>query len=595
MARCNGASCNDTSTVLSDATAVSVGLSDVTNTTSSSTGPPPAKRSRRVSAAKASSTITSQMKCQSPRGMHTAKSKPALPEETFSLQKLIQIRPDVLQEGMTCLQQYIERNTTFAMKKAFALSIFSRCICSGIGIMDACDEAAMFTDFSSQVIRKWATECFVNYFSNLKDIDDATDETLDVELSSNRGRHPKVISLMFDENFRMELKQYVHNNGYVKGKPNLSLSQVVSWVMEKWGAEICEETARVWMHKLGFTYRQFSKGVYFDGHERADVIQDRKEYVATMSLYESRFLTAHSPTLSPQCTQWPVIRLFHDESTFHSNADQAFHWSDGSTQALKQKSLGQAIMVSDFVEEVGGLLEFGGKKARLLLEHKTEGYFTNDMLLVQVNDTIDIFEMKYPETQGMFIFDNAPSHMKKPEDALNPEKMNVSDGGKQPFVQDTEWNGMPQPMTLENGEQKGMKRVLQERGVDTHGMNADKMRERLKEFADFNDKTTLLEQAITSRGHLCVYLPKFHCELNPIERCWCHAKKYTRAHCNGSIIRLRKIVPEAFDTISMDLISRFFLTCTDYEKAYKDGHSCVTVDAAVKVYKSHRRVQSVNS
>ena len=65
----------------------------------------------------------------------------------------------------------------------------------------------------------------------------------------------------------------------------------------------------------------------------------------------------------------PVIRIYHDESTYYANADQSFHWTDGTKQVLKQKSLGQAIMVSDFVEEVGGMLECDGEKATFLLEH----------------------------------------------------------------------------------------------------------------------------------------------------------------------------------------------------------------------------------
>ena len=42
-------------------------------------------------------------------------------------------------------------------------------------------------------------------------------------------------------------------------------------------------------------------------------------------------------------------------------------------------------MVSDFVEEVGGLLEFEGEKACLLLDHQTQGYFNNEMLIAQVS------------------------------------------------------------------------------------------------------------------------------------------------------------------------------------------------------------------
>jgi hypothetical protein len=58
---------------------------------------------------------------------------------------------------------------------------------------------------------------------------------------------------------------------------------------------------------------------------------------------------------------------------------------------------------------------------------------------------------------------NALSHCKKPDDCLNPSKMNVSDSGKQPFMRDTEWDGQVQKMTE-------MKTVLEERGVDTYRM-----------------------------------------------------------------------------------------------------------------------------
>ena len=128
---------------------------------------------------------------------------------------------------------------------------------------------------------------------------------------------------------------------------------------------------------------QPQQGVYFDGHEREDVVAERKAYLDAMKSYESRMWKFGSPCPNP--TSRPVICIFHDESTFYANADQTFHWTDGTKQVLKQKSLGQAIMVSDFVEEVGGLLEFEGEKACLLLEHQTQGYFNNEMLIAQVS------------------------------------------------------------------------------------------------------------------------------------------------------------------------------------------------------------------
>ncbi len=72
--------------------------------------------------------------------------------------------------------------------------------------------------------------------------------------------------------------------------------------------------------------------------------------------------------------------------------------------------------------------------------------------------------------------------MKKPTDALNVDCMNVRDVGKQPFLRDTVWQGKTQRLVTDAGVQKGMKSVLEERGINTSGMNAAKMREQLQLF-----------------------------------------------------------------------------------------------------------------
>ncbi len=72
--------------------------------------------------------------------------------------------------------------------------------------------------------------------------------------------------------------------------------------------------------------------------------------------------------------------------------------------------------------------------------------------------------------------------MKRRSDALNADSMNVRDGGKQPFLRDTVWQGNVQRLVTSAGVQKGMKTVLEERGVNTSGMNAQKMREELQQF-----------------------------------------------------------------------------------------------------------------
>ena len=113
---------------------------------------------------------------------------------------------------------------------------------------------------------------------------------------------------------------------------------------------------------------------YFDGHEREDVTEYRKEFVDRMFELDRKCIyPGHTPQLRGEK---PVIQIHHDESTFYANADQSKHWGDGTMKnILKQKSLGQAIMVSDFVEENGSdYLRYNGQEARLVLETSTDGY-----------------------------------------------------------------------------------------------------------------------------------------------------------------------------------------------------------------------------
>ena len=139
-------------------------------------------------------------------------------------------------------------------------------------------------------------------------------------------------------------------------------------------------------------------------------------------------------------------------------------------------------------------------------------------------------------------------------------------------------------MVLPDGTPKGMMLVLEERGVNTKGMKAPQLREKLKSYNDFQNPKTLLEDLVESRGHLCYFYPKYHCEMSPIELVWCHAKRHTRAYANGSIVRLRKLVPEGLDNVTKEQIKILFRLCREYERIYRE-------EQRIKIYKSHRRVR----
>ena len=54
------------------------------------------------------------------------------------------------------------------------------------------------------------------------------------------------------------------------------------------------------------------------------------------------------------------------------------------------------------------------------------------------------------------------------------------------------------------------------------------------------------------KGHTVYMLPKFHCELNPIERVWSQSKRYTKAYCKYSIVSLRKLIIPALETVTLE-------------------------------------------
>jgi hypothetical protein len=116
--------------------------------------------------------------------------------------------------------------------------------------------------------------------------------------------------------------------------------------------------------------------------------------------------------------------------------------------------------------------------------------------------------------------------------------MNKSNGGKQRKQHDTiipdsnptaEHRQKIQKMTDANGEAKGLQQVLEERGFNVHRMRAKCkpvcpwengdccMARLLSKQDDFANQVSMLETLIQEAGHECIFLPKFHCELNPIE------------------------------------------------------------------------------
>ena len=187
-------------------------------------------------------------------------------------------------------------------------------------------------------------------------------------------------------------------------------------------------------------------------------------------------------------------------------------------------------MIDQSIMCAGEIIKFGAG---------SEGYRNNARFLKQMEGAVKIADIKYPSDthSKVWIFDQSSGYTAFREDALNVNRMNVSTGGAQPRMRDTVWDGR---MDLSDRGPKGMKIILEERGIDTTSMREADMRLVLGNHDDFKFEKTALEHFMQEKGQCAVYLPKFHCELNPIEKVWglCMPALLTPRLCEFVHVRL---------------------------------------------------------
>ena len=225
--------------------------------------------------------------------------------------------------------------------------------------------------------------------------------------------------------------------------------------------------------------------------------------------------------------------------------------------------------------------------------------------------------MHGPGYQALFLIDNSQGHSAYSADALLASRMNLRPGGKQARMRDG-WfmqNGQKvvQPMVFPKDHRefpdqpKGMKQVLLERGlwVDKLTMkcrqkcsvgSADCCAKRLLELQpDFKEQRSLIQEVIDGAGHLSIFLPKFHCELNFIEYFWGAVKRYLRENCDCTFTTLQENLPKALKSVSVETIRKWEHRMWRWVDAYDGGMGARDAQLHVqkfssRQYKSHRRI-----
>src|SRR5205085_3091025 len=110
---------------------------------------------------------------------------------------------------------------------------------------------------------------------------------------SRRGNHAKIWSLLLHEDLKLNITEYLRANKF-----KITVHQFTKFVEEEaiaaFGIEgkkiICRKTARTWLHYLSWDYKDHSKSIFFDEHERDDIVAYWKCFLEQMASLRPQFL-----------------------------------------------------------------------------------------------------------------------------------------------------------------------------------------------------------------------------------------------------------------------------------------------------------------
>jgi transposase len=223
---------------------------------------------------------------------------------------------------------------------------------------------------------------------------------------------------------------------------------------------------------------------------------------------------------------------------------------------------------------------------------------------------IPAFEKAHgPGYQALIMVDNSQGHSAYVEDALLISRMNINPSGKQARMHDGWYlqNGekIIQPMNFppnhpeHPNEPKGVKAVLTKRGLyqRLRGKCKNKCESccnsRILELQpDFKEQKSLVQEVIEAVGHLCIFLPKFHCELNFIEFFWGVVRRSIFAIIVIIHLQLSRKTCQKLRNLSASAQSGFGSTgCTGgWKPIDRDMAQLQVRNFSSAKYKSHRRI-----
>ncbi|CAG8485078.1 5056_t:CDS:2 [Cetraspora pellucida] len=388
-------------------------------------------------------------------------------------------------------------------------------------------------------------------------------------IMSKHGKHAKIKSLTHNKQFRLSIEQYLEENKFSLSIPNFinyieNITIPAFRIIER--TTISRSTACRWLNLLGWKYKGHSKTIYFDGHERENL--------------EHAIL----PRLSYGVRE--IVLVTHDKTPFYANNSMHKVWGPKDESMLHNKSQELSMHVSNFICQSIERLKLSEYERRI------NDLLPDDSHLKLKHTKTCVIIYPGSNWDALFMFDNRSNHGAFANNALMVSQMNMSDGTKMPLLHNnTKPDGSIHVMTYIDDKDvvrpKDIRRVLEESDLKNPKCCATCI---LAAQPNFASQQSRIREVIEAADHMCIFYPKFHCELNYIESFWAEAKHIAKLNCDYTFRSLKRAVLRALNSVDIIKI-RHFAHCSEcFMSAYKLGLSGKAAAFAVKKYHSHRRI-----
>ena len=290
-----------------------------------------------------------------------------------------------------------------------------------------------------------------------------------------------------------------------------------------------EESCRVDLLKWGACWDKNTNRPYFQGHERADVVIKRKEFVdyflTNKDLYYYPMIDSENNLDWNIPTRQPKIALSHDESTFRSGEVSSERWFFPGSEPFFNKGRGRSIMVSSFIAmdsstdiftlspkewdaacrshpellETNSFPNYYPRSANCWIEPKKDSYFNNMSILTQFERLFILLKFKesFKGHKIEIIVDNARTHSAKIYDVIQFNKR----AGTNCMYDKIEWMADDGETMIvhcfdQNREYKGLVQILKEldmidQETKDNDLTLSQLRNILSTHKAFDDNTRL--------------------------------------------------------------------------------------------------------